>query len=112
MRIEFSDAEHTWFHIDPASGLLLERSTSTNRLFRWLYNGLHSFDILWLWERRPLWDIVVITLNGGGFVLSVIGVIAGVRRLRTDLARSRARRRQELALDAADGAEHGARSPR
>ncbi len=70
MRIEFGDVERTWFHIDPATGKLLERSTSTNRLYRWLYNGLHSFDILWLWERRPLWDIVVIVFCGGGLALS------------------------------------------
>jgi hypothetical protein len=94
LRIEFSDAAHTWFHIDPATGQLLERSTTTNRIFRWLYNGLHSFDFRWLWERRPLWDIVVILLCGGGFTLSVIGVIAGIRRLKFDLARSRALRRQ------------------
>jgi hypothetical protein len=101
LRIEFGDRERTWFHIDPATGQLLERSTSTNRLFRWLYNGLHSFDIRWLWERRPLWDIVVITLCGGGLALSVIGVIAGVRRLRFDLARSRALRRQSASASAA-----------
>lgn len=93
LRVRFDDGQHTWFHIDPATGQLLERSTSTNRVFRWLYNGLHSFDIRWLWERRPLWDIVVITLCGGGLMLSVIGVIAGVRRLRFDLGRARALRR-------------------
>ncbi len=98
LRIEFADAQSTWFHIDPATGQLLERSTSTNRLFRWLYNGLHSLDILWLWERRPLWDIVVITLCGGGLALSVIGVIAGVRRLRFDLARNRTLRGQAPTL--------------
>jgi hypothetical protein len=87
LRIEFGDDQNTWFHIDPATGQLLERSTSTNRVFRWLYNGLHSFDIRWLWERRPLWDAVVILFCGGGLALSVIGVIAGVRRLRYDLAR-------------------------
>ena len=101
LRVEFGDADRTWFHIDPATGQLLERSTSTNRVFRWLYNGLHSLDIRWLWERRPLWDIVMIVLCGGGFALSVIGVIAGVRRLRFDLARARALRRQSSAGNAA-----------
>lgn len=97
IRVEFADEARTWFHIDPRTGQLLERSTSTNRLFRWLYNGLHSFDIRWLWERRPLWDIVVITLCGGGLLLSVIGVIAGVRRLRWDIARNRSLRRASAA---------------
>lgn len=82
LRVEFADENKTWFHIDPLAGRVMERSTSTNRLFRWLYNGLHSWDIRWLWERRPLWDIAVITFMGGGILLSMIGVVVGVRRLR------------------------------
>lgn len=85
IRVEFADANHTWFHIDPASGQLLERSTRFNRLYRWLYNGLHSFDIYWLWNHRPLWDITVILFCLGGLVLSSIGLVAGVRRLRWEL---------------------------
>jgi hypothetical protein len=50
-------------------------------VYRWLYNGLHSFDILWLWEHRPLWDIVVITFSLGGFALSILGVVVGIKRL-------------------------------
>ena len=82
LRVRFADAERTWFHLDPASGRIIERSTSTNRLFRHLYNGLHSLDWWWLWSRRPLWDITVITLSLGGLALSVLGVVLGVRRLR------------------------------
>ncbi|WP_428312817.1 PepSY domain-containing protein [Hydrocarboniphaga sp.] len=85
IRVEFDDAEHTWFHLNPASGQIIERSTRVNRVYRWLYNGLHSFDLLWLWERRPLWDIVVITFSLGGIALSLIGFVAGVKRLRIDL---------------------------
>jgi hypothetical protein len=60
---------------------VLEKSVRFNRAYRWLYNGLHSWDIRWLWERRPLWDIVVITFSLGGVCLSVLGVVVGVRRL-------------------------------
>lgn len=85
LRVEFDDAQDTWFHLNPATGQILERSTRTNRLYRWLYNGLHSFDILWLWQRRPLWDIVVIGFSLGGIALSLIGLIIGIKRLRWDL---------------------------
>ncbi len=85
IRVQFDDAQHTWFHLDPVRGVILERSTRVNRLYRWLYNGLHSFDLLWLWERRPLWDIVVIGFSLGGILLSLLGLIAGVRRLRHDM---------------------------
>lgn len=95
IRVEFDDAQDTWFHLDPRSGQVIERSTRINRLYRWLYNGLHSWDLRWLWERRPLWDLAVIGFSLGGLSLSLIGVVAGVRRLRTELGlapRSRHRR--------------------
>lgn len=85
VRVRFGDAAATWFHLDPASGRIINRSTSTNRLFRHIYNGLHSFDWWWLWSRRPLWDITVITFSLGGLSLSLLGVILGVRLLRAKL---------------------------
>jgi hypothetical protein len=82
VRVRFGDPSSTWFHLDPLTGQVLERSTSTNRVYRWFYNGLHSWDIRWLWERRPLWDIAVITFMLGGILLSMLGVVISVRRLR------------------------------
>lgn len=82
VRVQFADVDKTWFHLDPLTGQVLERSTSTNRMYRWLYNGLHSWDIRWLWEHRPLWDIAVITFMLGGILLSLLGVVISVRRLR------------------------------
>jgi len=84
VRVRFTDTERTWFHLDPNTGQVIDRSTRTNRLFRWLYNGLHSFDWWWLWSRRPLWDITVITFCLGGLSLSVLGVVLGIRRLRSE----------------------------
>ena len=89
IRVQFADEQHTWFHVDPTTGQVLERSTRLNRVYRWLYNGLHSWDIHWLRERRPLWDIAVLGFLLGGLVLSILGVIAGVRRLRWELGIAR-----------------------
>jgi hypothetical protein len=82
MRVRFADTAGTWFHIDPTTGQIVNRSTSTNRLFRHLYNGLHCLDWWWLWSHRPLWDIAVIGLSLGGLALSLSGVVLGLRRLR------------------------------
>lgn len=87
LRVRFTDADATWFHLDPASGRILDRSTRTNRLYRWLYNGLHSWDLWWLWQHRPLWDIAVIGFSLGGFALSITGIVIGWRRLRFDARR-------------------------
>jgi uncharacterized iron-regulated membrane protein len=91
VRIEFDDAARTWFYVDPVMGQVLERSTRLNRLYRWLYNGLHSWDIQWLWERRPLWDIAVIAFSLGGLALSVTGIITGWRYLRAEAKRTKMR---------------------
>jgi hypothetical protein len=42
---------------------------------RWRYHGLHSLDFPWLYNHRPLWDIVVITLMLGGTALSFTSLI-------------------------------------
>lgn len=91
VRVRFDDPHQTWFHLDPVTGQIVERSTRTNRVFRWIYNGLHSFDIWWLWQRRPLWDIVVIVFSLGGTLLSAIGLVIGWRRLRFRATRRAAR---------------------
>lgn len=99
VRIIFDDPDKTWFHLDPQTGQVVERSTFTNRVYRWLYNGLHSWDILWLWERRPLWDICVIGFLLGGTLLSLLGVVIGIRRLRYKYGRTPASLQQPAQLD-------------
>ena len=48
---------------------------------RWLYHGLHSLDFPWLYDYRPLWDIVVITFMLGGTALCVTSLILAWRVL-------------------------------
>jgi hypothetical protein len=86
LRLQFADGERTCFYVDVQTGRIVARSTQRNRIYRWLYNGLHSFDFKWLRERRPLWDVVVVTFCLGGLALSLIGVIAAWRRLRREFA--------------------------
>lgn len=82
LRLRFSDAASTWVHIDPATGVVLGTLDRTQRSRRWLFSFLHSWDLPVLLASRPLWDIALIVLSLGGFVLSATGVVIGVRRLR------------------------------
>ena len=52
-----------------------------NWVNRWLYHGLHSLDFPWLYNYRPLWDIVVITFMVGGTALCVTSLILAWRVL-------------------------------
>ena len=85
IRVQFADPDRTWFYINPKTGQVIERTTHFNRVYRWLYNGLHSWDFPWLWPYRPLWDITVVGLSVGGIVLCVLGVVIGIRRLRFEM---------------------------
>ena len=53
---------------------------------RWLYHGLHSLDFPWLYNYRPLWDIVVITLMLGGTAMCVTSLVLAWRVLARKLA--------------------------
>lgn len=82
LRVRFDDAENTWFHLDLSTGAVRNRVNSTDRLARWLYNGMHSLDFPFLIHNRPLWDIVVVLLSLVGTAFCVTSVIIGWRRLK------------------------------
>jgi hypothetical protein len=81
-RARFSDTESTWYYIDATTSEILARSTQTDRVKRWLYNGLHSLDFRFLLANRPLWDIIVIFLSITGVIFSLTSLVIAWRRLR------------------------------
>lgn len=82
LRVEYDDPERTWLYLDPQHGVVAMKQERLSRLNRWLYHGLHSLDFPFLYDRRPLWDIVVIVLSAGGIVLSATSLVPAWRRLR------------------------------
>lgn len=84
LRIEFDDPGHTWVHLDPYTAGIHSRSDDLGRVKRWLFNFLHSWDLRGFIDRRPLWDVSLILLSLGGFVLCISGTVIGWRRLRRD----------------------------
>jgi hypothetical protein len=85
LRVKFDDPMQSWIYVDPKRGELLSLIHKSSRLERWLYNGLHSLDFAFWYHKRPLWDIGVLVLLTGGFVLSLLGLYYGLRRLWWDL---------------------------
>jgi hypothetical protein len=57
-------------------------------LDRWLYQGLHDFNLPWLYRNRPLWDLAMIICIAGGSWLSMMAVIIGWRRPRKSFTHS------------------------
>jgi hypothetical protein len=71
-----------WFHIDGASGALLERLDPSRRAYRWFYSALHTMDIPALAARPALRSALIVILCGAGLLFSLTGVVIGWRRLR------------------------------
>ena len=82
LRVAFDDPQHTWFYIDPASGLVLDLLDDGGRRFRWWFNALHRLDFSWLVQNRVLWHATVWMLCLAGLTISASGTVIGWRRLR------------------------------
>jgi len=87
LRVKFGDPAETWVYVDPEMSQVLAAIHRLNRVERWLYNGLHSLDFSFWYDKRPLWDIGMLTLLLGGLTTSVLGLLMGIRRLSRRAAR-------------------------
>lgn len=81
LRLEFDDPNRTWVHLDPYSGAMTGRLDSHQRVKRWLFAFLHSFDWWPLLAARPLWDVLLVLASLGGVAISITGIWMGWRRL-------------------------------
>ena len=86
LRVRYRDDQGTWLYLDPktASVSVLSRHS---RVRRWLYDAMHEFDIPYLYDRRPLWDIVVIGFSIGGVVLAGTTLWPGFKRVGRHMGR-------------------------
>ena len=88
LRVIFDDPQHTWFYIDPATGLVLALLDDGGRRWRWWFNALHRLDFSWLVQNRIAWHATVWTLCIAGLVTSASGAVIGWRRLRRKVEKS------------------------
>ena len=79
LRLVFDDPARTSLRIDPATGELLGQSTTNTCTYRWLLGALHSFDLPWLLEWRPLRDGLMWLFSAAGLFISVSGIVIGWR---------------------------------
>jgi hypothetical protein len=100
LRVKFADPAQTWVHIDPATGELLGDIDSRRRVYRWVYDGLHRWDMRGLVTRRPLWDVWMWTWSIAAAIVSVSGVVIGWRRLKPTARSSTAIASRSLAAAA------------
>lgn len=70
-----NDAVGTRYYVDPSTASVVQQYSARGWVNRWLYHGLHSLDLPWLYNYRPLWDIVVIGLMLGGTALCITSIV-------------------------------------
>ena len=78
---QLNDPEHTRLYIDPKTARVVGTYGSGRWASRWLYHGLHSLDLPWLYDHRPAWDIVMIAFMLGGTAVSVTSIVLAWRVL-------------------------------
>jgi hypothetical protein len=86
LRLAFADDKQTRIYMSPSHGQML-KSESNDRVARWSLYGLHALDFSFLYQHRPLWDIVVWTLLIGSTILSSTTLVPMFRRLKRHAGR-------------------------
>jgi hypothetical protein len=86
LRVRYNDENQTWLYFTPSLGQMV-KFDKRDRANRWLYYGLHAMDWPGLFQRRPLWDIVMIALLSGLAAISVTTMLPAFRRLKRHAVR-------------------------
>jgi len=86
--VQLSDKERSIYYIDPKTARIVQSYNSRARWNRWLYHGLHSMDLPWLYNHRPIWDIVVLIFLLGGTALCITSLLLAWSVLRRTLGRT------------------------
>lgn len=73
--VQLNDPANSMYYIDPKTARIVQSYNSHSRWNRWLYHGLHSLNLPWLYKYRPAWDIAVLLLLVGGASLSVTALM-------------------------------------
>ena len=73
--VRLNDEAQSAFYIDLKTARLVEAYDRRSRWNRWLYHGLHSWNLPWLYSHRPAWDLLLIALLAGGLALGVTGSV-------------------------------------
>jgi len=85
--IQLNDKERSMYYIDPKTARVVEAYDAGSRWNRWLYHGLHSLNFPWLYEHRPVWDILMLVLLVGGTWLCITSIILAWQVLAKKAAR-------------------------
>jgi len=89
LRIVYGDPGKTWVHLDVRTGQVELSMDQSQRLGRWFFNLLHSWDLPAMLNSKWLRELTIALLSLGGLLLSATGLIIAFRRISKWQAKSR-----------------------
>lgn len=81
LQVNLNDYAATQVYIDPRSGDIVHSVDRSQRVGRWLFNFLHSWDVTQILRMLALRDALIIMLSLGMCAVALTGCIIGTRRL-------------------------------
>lgn len=100
LRFELNDADNTWIYIDSNNPGFLPSLNKSQRIRRWLYHGLHTFDIPYLFKHQILRKSILIVVLLFLSIISITGSILGIKYIK------RKKKRRKKAKFVASGNKH------
>jgi len=97
LRVHFEDPGSTTAYLSVYTGDVVLSLDCAQRVGRWLFNFLHSWDLPWMLHQAAQRDLVLVLWGLGAGALALTGTVLGYRRLR------------RLAPGASRGVQQGAR---
>ncbi|MDE8346636.1 MAG: PepSY domain-containing protein [Acidocella sp.] len=81
-RVYFTGQGEIWVDIDADTGIIQDVMDPSRRVYCWLFDGLHTFDIPGLPAHPFAQKLLMLVLLAGGFALSASSVVLAFRRVR------------------------------
>lgn len=85
VRLQLGDDQKSRIYLDPETGDVRRFVGGTQKRYRWLESGLHSFDFPVL-KARPVWDIIVLLLLAAVTVVCATGAWMSFSRVKRDVS--------------------------
>ncbi|MDL2337123.1 MAG: PepSY domain-containing protein [Pseudomonadota bacterium] len=82
LRLDFADSGRTLVYLDPYTGDVALSVDRSQRIERWLFNLLHSWDLPSFLRFAAAREAILIVLSLGSLAIAVTGTVIGYRRLK------------------------------
>jgi hypothetical protein len=81
LRLILDDADETWVHVDLTTGDLISVMDNSRRIYRWLFNGIHSLDFPGLANHRFTWSLLMLILMSTGLIFCITGIVLAYKKI-------------------------------